>query len=75
MAFKKAEDENGFIFRLCDFSGNGGTVTLKLPTPVAELFRSDLVEANAQKLKAEGKTISVPVKAFSPVTLKALFAP
>jgi alpha-mannosidase len=75
MAFKKAEDENGFIFRLCDFSGQGGTATLVLPKPVTELFRCDLVEANAQKLNADGKTISVPVKAFSPATLKLRFAP
>jgi len=74
-AFKQAEDGEGFIFRLCDFSGAGGTATLTLPKPVDELFRCDLVEANAQKLEGHGKTVTVPVKAFAPLTLEGRFAP
>jgi alpha-mannosidase len=74
-AFKEAEEKNGYIFRLCDFSGEGGTATLTLPKPVRELFSCDLVEANAQKMKGRGNTIAVPVKTFAPVTVKARFAP
>ncbi len=74
-AFKEAEEKNGYVFRLCDFSGQGGTATLTLPKPVHQLFSCDLVEANAQKIKSRGKTIAVPVKTFAPVTLKARFAP
>jgi alpha-mannosidase len=75
MAFKKAEDESGFVFRLCGFSGQGGKASLILPKDVANASSCNLVEANAQKLNVDGKTISVPVKAFSPVTLKARFEP
>ncbi len=74
-AFKEAEEGDGFVFRLCDFSGEGGTATLTLPRPVRELFSCDLVEANAIKMKGRGKTVNIPVKAFSPVTVKARFAP
>jgi alpha-mannosidase len=75
MAFKKAEDESGFVFRLCDFSGKGGKASLILPKNVANASGCNLVEADAQELKADGKTISVPVKMFSPVTVKVRFAP
>jgi alpha-mannosidase len=74
-AFKAAEDGKGYVLRLCDFAGEGGTAKLTLPRPVRELFRCDLVEANAQALKGRGKTISAPVKAFAPLTLEAHFAP
>ncbi len=74
MALKRAEDGDGFVFRLCDFSGLGGTAKLSLPKAVTETFICDLVEANANKEADGGKTISAPVKAFSPVTLKARFA-
>ena len=47
MAFKQAEDGNGFVFRVCDFSGAGGNLKLTLPKPARETFTCDLVEANA----------------------------
>ena len=73
-AFKETEEKNGFILRLCDLSGQGGTATLTLPKPVRELFLCDLVESNVRQMKARGDTIAVPVKTFSPVTIKARFA-
>ena len=75
MALKRAEDGDGFIFRLCDFSGLGGTAKLTLPRSAAESFNCDLVEANPRKQGTQGKTITTPVKPFSPVTLKARFGP
>ena len=75
MAFKQAEDNNGFVFRVCDFSGVDGTLKLTLPKTAVEALSCDLVEANARKQQGRGKTVTVPVKAFSPVTLRARFAP
>ena len=73
MALKQAEDGNGFVFRVCDFSGVGGNLKLTLPKPARETFTCDLVEAHAAKQAAHGKTITVPLKPFAPVTLKAQF--
>ena len=72
---KQAEDGSGYVMRLCDFAGAGGTATLTVPQPVRELFNCDLVECNPHDLKETGKTLSVPVKPFGPVTLKARFEP
>jgi alpha-mannosidase len=74
MAFKQAEDQTGFVLRLCDFAGADGTAKLLLPKPVGEAFSCNLVEADAHEQKAGGKTLSVPVRRFSPVTLKLRFA-
>jgi alpha-mannosidase len=73
MAFKQAEDQSGFIFRVCDFSGEGGTLKLAFPRPAIEVINCDLVEANARPQQGHGKTVKVPLKPFSPATLKVLF--
>ena len=75
MAFKQAEDGNGFVFRLCDFAGEAPKAELALPMPANQVFSCDLVEANAREENGRGKTIAIPVKRFSPVTLKVRFAP
>lgn len=70
---KQAEDRAGFIFRLCDYAGQGGAATLTLPAAVRELFTCNLVETMDGRLKERGKTITVPVRPCAPVTLKARF--
>ncbi|HVM50378.1 MAG TPA: glycosyl hydrolase-related protein, partial [Candidatus Acidoferrum sp.] len=74
-AIKQAEDNRGFIFRLCDFSGKGGTARLTLPSPAGDVFTCNLVETDARKLEDHGAKVAVPVKPFAPLTLRALFAP
>jgi alpha-mannosidase len=73
MAFKQAEDGDGFVLRLCDFSGAGGKLKLTLPQPAREAYNCDLVEAHAVKQASHGKTISAPVKPFAPATVKMKF--
>jgi alpha-mannosidase len=74
-ACKQAEDQKGFIFRFCDFAGEGGLATLTLPKPAAAAFTCDLVEGHPQTLPDPGLTIAAPVKPFGPLTLKVQFAP
>jgi alpha-mannosidase len=73
LAFKQAEDGNGFVFRVCDFAGAGGNLKLTLPKPARETFTCDLVEAHAVKQASHGKTVTAPVKPSAPVTVKLQF--
>jgi alpha-mannosidase len=73
MAFKQAEDEKGFVFRVCDFAGAGGSLKLTLPKADRKSFTCDLVEAHAEKLDSHGKTITTPLKPFAPTTVKVQF--
>jgi hypothetical protein len=73
MAFKQAEDERGFVFRVCDFSGVGGNLKLTLPKPARETFTCDLVETHPVKQDSHGKSVTVPLKPFAPSSLKVQF--
>ncbi len=73
MAFKQAEDGNGFVFRVCDFSGLGGSLKLTLPKPAREAFSCNLVEAHNDKLASRGRTVTAPLKPFAPATVKVQF--
>jgi alpha-mannosidase len=73
MAFKQAEDEKGFVFRVCDFAGAGGSLKLTLPKAASETFTCDLVETHAVKQDSHGKTVTAPLKPFAPTTVKVQF--
>jgi hypothetical protein len=73
MAFKQAEDGNGFVFRVCDLAGVGGSLKLTLPRAARETFTCDLVEGHAVKQSSRGKTITAPLKPFAPATVKVEF--
>jgi alpha-mannosidase len=73
MAFKQAEDGNGYVFRVCDLAGIGGSLKLTLPKPARETFNCDLVEAHAVKQASRGKTITTPLRPFAPATVKVQF--
>jgi alpha-mannosidase len=73
MAFKPAEDQQGYIFRVCDFAGTNKTLKLTLPAKARETFTCDLVEAHPVKQDSHGKTITAPLRPFAPTTLKAAF--
>jgi hypothetical protein len=73
LAFKQAEDEKGFIIRVCDFAGTGGQLRFTLPKAATETLNCDLVEANTIRQQSRGKTIVAPLKAFAPTTIKVLF--
>jgi alpha-mannosidase len=73
MAFKHAEDGNGYILRVCDLSGTGGNLKLTLPKSAREAFLCDLVEAHPSRLASRGQTIRAPLKPFAPETVKVQF--
>ena len=70
---KGAEDQSGFVFRCCDYSGAGGTARLTLPLPASEAFKCDLVEDEMSPLNEHGTKIKAPIKPFGVLTLEARF--
>jgi hypothetical protein len=70
---KEAEDGSGFIFRVCDYSGEGGKLELELPRRATKAVKCDLVETEMGKLSAHGKRVTAPIKPFAPVTVKVEF--
>jgi phosphopantetheinyl transferase (holo-ACP synthase) len=70
---KQSEDGAGYIFRLCDYSGAGGTGKLILPKAASELFNCNLVETVEKSLNESGTTLTFPIRPFAPVTLKVNF--
>jgi alpha-mannosidase len=75
MAFKQAEDQQGFVCRLCNFSGRDCTAKLTLPKPAAEVVSCNLVEEDPHKNQSRGQTVKAVVKPFGPASLKVVFAP
>lgn len=73
LTIKQAEDENGFVFRCCDYAGLGGTAKLRLPTAVDKMFACNLVETDARDLNEHGKTVRASIKPYGLLTLEGLF--
>jgi alpha-mannosidase len=71
---KGAEDGDGFIFRCCDYSGEGGTLELTLPRPAREVVKCNLVESNEGKVNEYGRRVSLPLTPFAPASLRVNFA-
>jgi alpha-mannosidase len=73
LAFKQAEDGNGYIFRVCDLAGTNASFKLALPQSARETFTCDLVETHPVKQDSHGKTITAPLKPHAPATVKVQF--
>ena len=74
LAFKQAEDENGFICRLTDFGGTTPNVKLTFPAEIKNASACNLVEIGDKEEAANGRTINATLKPFAPTTLKLQFA-
>ncbi|HEV2328552.1 MAG TPA: polysaccharide lyase family protein [Verrucomicrobiae bacterium] len=72
-AIKGAEDGDGFIFRCCDYSGDGGTLKLTLPRPIREATECNLVESNEGRLRGYGRRVSLPLTPFAPASMRVSF--
>ncbi|MGH7942580.1 MAG: glycoside hydrolase family 38 C-terminal domain-containing protein [Limisphaerales bacterium] len=70
---KGAEDRNGFIFRCCDYSGEGGTLRLTLPRAAREAIKCNLVETDEGKARKHGRRVSLPLTPFAPASVRVIF--
>ncbi len=74
-AVKKAEDDNGLIFRFYDWAGKGGSIRLKLPEAASSAEQTNLMEKpeGALQLQANGSEVVVPTKPYEIKTVKVIF--
>ncbi len=72
---KKAEDDDGLIFRFYEFAGRQGPVRLYLPEKATRAFEVNLMEKQERPLAlgADGREIAVPTGPYEIKTVKVAF--
>jgi alpha-mannosidase len=70
---KGAEDGDGFVFRCCDYTGDGGKLKLTLPKSASAATKCNLVETDEGKLKGHGKIVTAPLEPYAPLSLRVNF--
>ena len=75
-AMKKAEDDNGIIFRFYEFEGRPAQVKLQLPQKAVRAVETNLMEkpAAAIALAPDGRSIAVPTKPYEIKTVEVSFS-
>ncbi len=73
-AFKQAEDGNGFIVRVRETGGEGGTAALESPAlPLAGVWVTNGVEENSRALPIRKNKVEFALKPYTFVTLRVSF--
>jgi alpha-mannosidase len=67
---KQAEDGDGCIVRLYESQRQRGPVTLQAGFPLAEAWRTNLLEENEEKLAVEGDRLPISLRPFEILTLR-----
>lgn len=73
-ALKKAEDRDALVFRMFEWEGKSGDVKLQVPPGASFAVLSDLMEnPQADHLKMDGNTVTVPVHPYEIVTVQVMY--
>jgi alpha-mannosidase len=68
---KKAEDENGLIFRVYEWEGKSGNVEFHLPKGATGATVTNLMEKpEGEALKITGDTVTAPIHPFEILTVE-----
>ena len=73
---KKAEDDDGLIFRFYEFEGKPTRVRLQLPRQAATAVETDLMEKRGQAvaIAASGRELTIPTGPYEIKTVEVTFA-
>ena len=73
---KKAEDDNGLIFRFYEFEGKPAEVRLQLPRKAATAFETNLMEKRGQAvtIAPSGRELVIPTGPYEIKTVEVTFA-
>ena len=74
-AVKKAEDDNGLIFRFYESAGQQTQVRLRLPPGASQAIETNLMENEQGELSLQGTELVVPVRPYEIKCLKVKFQP
>jgi alpha-mannosidase len=70
-AVKKAEDDNGLLFRFFEWAGKSGNVTVRVPEGGTSAVATNLMEkAEGAPLPFQGNQFTVPVHPYEIVTVR-----
>jgi alpha-mannosidase len=70
-AMKKAEDENGLIFRVYESAGKSGDVEIHVPKGATSATVTNLMEkAEGTELKVTGDTVTAPIHPWEILTVQ-----
>jgi alpha-mannosidase len=73
MAFKRAEDGDGYVLRLMETQGRETEVTVGLPhIDLCHAFETNLVEENQRLLTCSAHEVRTRVKAFGMTTIRLM---
>ena len=67
---KPAEDGQGLILRCYEAWGTRGTARLRLPWPVQQAQRMDLLEQPVSEVEMRDEALEIPYKPFEIITLR-----
>jgi alpha-mannosidase len=71
-AVKKAEDENGIIFRMYEWAGKSGNVEIHLPAGATSATVTNLIEkSEGSQLSVSNNEITVPIHPYEILTVRA----
>ncbi len=71
--FKKAEDENAYIFQWYESEGKDTEAEVEFPEAPVKVVKSNFIEEDGESLKFEGKKLKVTTPRNSVITVKAYF--
>jgi alpha-mannosidase len=69
---KQAEDGRGVIVRLYESQRKRGEFTLTTAFPMAEAWRTDLLEEDQERLETQNRHVRFYIKPYQIVTLRLL---
>jgi alpha-mannosidase len=73
-ALKKAEDEDGLIFRVYEWAGKSGDVQIHLPDGATEATITNLMETpEGGTIKVSNDTVTVPIHPYEILTLRVAY--
>ncbi len=71
--FKKAEDENAYIFQWYESAGKDTEAEIEFPEVPVKVVKSDFMEDDGESLKFEGRKLKLNTPGNSVITVKAYF--
>jgi len=74
-AVKKAEDDDGLIFRFYEWAGRAAQVTIRLPQAASGAMETNLIEQPGQPLalRADGTEVVIPTRPYQIKAVKITF--